>query len=161
MKTKNIFISVLILIIILVQQSTIMIKADSIPSAVASEYRNRIVTSARSYLGVEYVFGSMSQDAVDCSGLALLVYRESGFLNWNRYSHNTTLIRNGLIEDGCNESSTPQHIGCVFYSNNYGHMGIYVGGNQVIHASSVHDVVEYDNLDSRPRVYYKPANWMY
>src|SRR5262245_17846019 len=45
-------------------------------NAVVSGYRGNVLTVAKSYLGVRYVWGGQSRNGVDCSGLVLVAYRD-------------------------------------------------------------------------------------
>ena len=136
-------------------------RADGIPEPVAAMYRSNIVSQAESYLGTPYVYGGMSSSGVDCSGLCLLVYQNVGFMAWNNYAHSTYSIHTSLSNSGLTGSTTPQHTGCLFFSNSYAHMGIYVGGGEIIHAPGSGSVVSKVGVGNTYREYYKPVSWMY
>lgn len=161
MSTNKKFFSLILSMAMVFAMFSFNASADSIPSSVAAKYRSNIISQAQSYLGVPYVYGGMSRSGVDCSGLSLLVYREAGFMAWNNYAHYTGSIKTSLENAGCSSSTSPQHIGCVFFSNSYGHMGIYVGNNQIIHAPGSGQTVCYGTASSTTRYYYKPVSWMY
>lgn len=90
-----------------------------------------IVAAAKNYLGVPYVWGGASSSGVDCSGLVLLAHKAIG-VNLAHYS--------GSIGSGgkavSRAEAQPGDVVC--YS---GHVGIYIGGNQMIHAPQTGDVV--------------------
>lgn len=93
------------------------------PAAAASG----IVGIAAQYIGVPYVWGGTSPAGFDCSGLVQYVYAQAG------YSIPRTagdIGRGGTIVSAA--EAQPGDI--VWYP--YGHVGIYVGNGQMIHAPS-------------------------
>ena len=159
-KQKILCVCMILLILFSITSPNSKVQADTIPPGVAETYRNNIVSQASSYLGVPYVFGGMSSSGVDCSGLALLVYRNAGFIAWDSYAHNTYSIHTSLVNAGCSGSSSPQHKGCVFFSNSYSHMGVYVGDGMIIHAPGSDQTVCCVSAGSG-KTYFKPVAWMY
>ena len=92
-----------------------------------------IVETAKKYLGYPYVYGGMSPSGFDCSGFVNYVYKLNGY-SMNRvasaiYYNNGTYVDKANLQPG----------DLVFFSNSseyVGHVGIYIGGNQFIHAST-------------------------
>ena len=91
-----------------------------------------IVAEAYKYLGVPYVWGGASMSGVDCSGLVMLAHRAIG-VSLSHYS--------GSIGSGGRSVSRAEALpgDVVCYS---GHVGIYLGKNQMIHAPQTGDVVK-------------------
>ena len=91
-----------------------------------------IVAEAYKYLGVPYVWGGASMSGVDCSGLVMLAHRAIG-VSLSHYS--------GSIGSGGRSVSRAEALpgDVVCYS---GHVGIYLGNNQMIHAPQTGDVVK-------------------
>jgi len=93
---------------------------------------NAIVDFAMQYQGVPYVFGGTSPSGFDCSGFIWYVYSHNGYgfsrANVKSYWNMATKI------------SSPQPGDLVFLENTYingpSHMGIYIGGNKMVHAGS-------------------------
>ncbi|PNB77266.1 hypothetical protein C1X30_29405, partial [Pseudomonas sp. FW305-BF6] len=93
---------------------------------------NAIVDFAMKYQGVPYVFGGTSPSGFDCSGFIWYVYSHNGYgfsrANVKSYWNMATKI------------SSPQPGDLVFLENTYingpSHMGIYIGGNKMVHAGS-------------------------
>lgn len=102
-----------------------------------------IVNTAKQYLGVPYVWAGTSPNGFDCSGLVYYVYRECGY-NINRTA--ATIYQNGVSVDK-SELQAGDAI-CFSGSSNddIGHVGIYIGGGQFIHASSAGGCVIISNL---------------
>jgi cell wall-associated NlpC family hydrolase len=96
---------------------------------------------AMQYLGVPYVWGGASPSGFDCSGLASYAYAQIG----KSVPHYTGAIwaafpkvPSGQLEPG----------DMVFF-NGLGHMGIYIGGGQYVHAPHTGDVVKVSSLGDR------------
>jgi cell wall-associated NlpC family hydrolase len=97
-----------------------------------------VVGIAMRYLGVPYVWGGASPAGFDCSGLVSYVYAQLGIslphytvAQWNA----TIPISRGQLQPG----------DLVFFDS-LGHVGIYIGGNQFIHAPHTGDVVRVSSL---------------
>jgi len=93
----------------------------------------KIVNTAMQYLGTPYVWAGTSPSGFDCSGLVYYVFKECGY-STNRTA--ATLYSNGEYVE--KENLQVGDIIC-FTSTNYsyiGHVGIYIGDGQFIHASS-------------------------
>ena len=100
-----------------------------------------IVNYAEKFLGVPYVYGGTSPSGFDCSGLVYYCYRHFG------YSVNRTAA--GLSYNGTSVSALRPGDVLLFTSvdgSYIGHCGIYIGGNQFIHAPHTGDVVKISNL---------------
>ena len=106
-----------------------------------------IVDTAMKYMGVPYVWGGTSESGFDCSGLVYYVYKECG------YSIDRTAAT--IYEDGTYVDKSDLEVGdaICFSSASYsiGHVGIYIGGGQFIHASSASGEVIISDLNN---VYY-------
>jgi len=109
-----------------------------------------IVNICISMLGVEYTWAGESRDGVDCSGLIVYAYRQIGI----SLPHQSNSQKNC----GVGISRSDIQVGDIVCwdirgsSDSVEHVGIYVGGGQVIHASSTRDRVEYGNVDMYPIV---------
>ena len=95
-------------------------------------------TIATRYLGVPYVWGGASPSGFDCSGLVMYVYAQLGISlphytvsQWNA----TTPISMSQIEPGD-----------LLFFDHLGHVGIYIGGGQFIHAPHTGTVVQISSL---------------
>jgi cell wall-associated NlpC family hydrolase len=113
-----------------------------------------IVDYALGFLGVKYVYGGTSPSGFDCSGLVYYCYRHFGY-SVNRTA--TAQSYNGKVV-----SSTELQPGdLVFFSSSaygktIGHVGIYIGNGQFIHAPHTGDVVKISSLSQS---YYKTHYW--
>ena len=99
----------------------------------------RIMEEAQKYIGYPYVWGGASPEtSFDCSGFVSWVYTESGVYNTGR------LGATGLY--GICKKITPEQVqpgDLVFFQGTMGdaadgitHVGIYVGGNHMLHCGS-------------------------
>ena len=105
---------------------------DNVSSVPPSSSGSSAVSIAYQYLGVPYVYGGASPSGFDCSGFTMYVYNQLGIslphgatpqLKYGTYVSRSELQPGDLVffSDGSYPAS---------------HVGIYVGDDQFIHASS-------------------------
>ena len=99
----------------------------------ATSKADKIIATAKKYIGVPYVWGGESPSGFDCSGFVQYVFKVHG-ISLNRttetqYKHGSYVSKSNL---------KPGDL--VFFQNTYragiSHVGIYIGNGQFIHASS-------------------------
>ena len=101
-----------------------------------------IVATAKKYLGYKYVYGGSSPSTgFDCSGFTSYVYKQHG-ITINRtaagqYSNGVAVNRANL-----------QPGDLVMFGSPINHVAIYIGGGQIIHASTPSTGVRIDSLTS-------------
>ena len=93
-----------------------------------SSLRSAIVDYAYSFLGTPYVYGGASRSGTDCSGLTMQLFGYYGCVS--QYYASQPISRSEL-----------QPGDLVFFYEGIGHVGIYIGGGQFIHASDYGVVV--------------------
>ena len=105
----------------------------------------KAVSIAMRYLGIPYVYaGADPITGFDCSGLTMYVYQQLGIhlLHWTGYQiHEGTPVPRWALAPG----------DLVFFYDEGGvpgHVGIYIGNNQFIHAPHTGDVVKISTLDT-------------
>lgn len=118
-------------------KSQVKLKKDKLPSSSGtySEADNYIKKIAESWIGVKYKYGGDTRDGVDCSGFVKSVYVELGqFIPRTSYEQylNSFPTNNPRVGD------------LVFFKKNdkIYHVGLYVGNDMMIHASSSLGVVK-------------------
>lgn len=120
-------------------------KVASLPS-ISGCNGSSIVAICESMLGVSYVWAGESTSGVDCSGLVVFAYRQVGV--------SVPHLAQSITSCGINVSRSDIAVGdviCWDTGGGYcGHVGIYVGGGQVIHASSSRGSVVYGSVDMMP-----------
>ena len=97
-----------------------------------------VVGIAMRYLGVPYVWGGSSPRGFDCSGFTMYVYAQIGVslphYTGSQYAMGTAVSRDQLQP------------GDLVFFDGLGHEGIYIGGNQFIHAPHTGDVVKISSI---------------
>lgn len=105
------------------------------PKPVESEAKasaSTLVNEAKKLIGIPYKWGGTSTAGFDCSGFIFYVYNKAGY-DISRTSAQGYYDRSYDVDQ-------PQLGDLVFFENTYkkgiSHLGIYVGNNSFIHASS-------------------------
>jgi cell wall-associated NlpC family hydrolase len=98
-----------------------------------------VVGVALSQLGVPYVWGGSSPGGFDCSGLVMWAYAQVGVSlphsSYAQYGYGVPVSRDQLQP------------GDLVFFDGLGHVGIYIGGGQFVHAPHTGDVVKISSLD--------------
>lgn len=93
----------------------------------------QIVNIARTHLGQRYVYGAAGPSSFDCSGLTQYVHRQAGIS-----IPRTVGSQQAAARPVSKSSARP---GDLIFIGGY-HVGIYVGGGQMIDAPKTGDVVK-------------------
>jgi cell wall-associated NlpC family hydrolase len=111
---------------------------DGVGASVPARYGG-VVGIAMRYLGVPYRWGGASPSTgFDCSGFTMYVYAQIG-VSLPHYTGAQWAMGSPVSRD----QLAP---GDLVFFNNLGHMGIYIGGNQFIHAPHTGDVVKISSM---------------
>jgi cell wall-associated NlpC family hydrolase len=97
-----------------------------------------VVGVAMAQLGKPYVWGAAGPDVFDCSGLVVYSYAQVGV----SLPHSSFALWNA----GVYVSEDQLQPGDLVFFDGLGHVGIYIGGGQFIHAPHTGDVVKISNL---------------
>lgn len=112
---------------------------DETVSVAPPSHYTGVVGIAMQYLGVPYVWGGASPSGFDCSGLVVFVYAQVGV---SLPHHAATMYNYGVPV-----SRDALEPGDLVFFDGLGHMGIYIGGGQFIHAPHTGDVVKISSLN--------------
>ena len=92
------------------------------------------------YLGTPYVWGGASPSGFDCSGFTMYVYAQVGVSlphsSYAQYGMGVPVAQSDLQP------------GDLVFFYGLGHVGIYIGGGQYIHAPHTGDVVKISSIGS-------------
>jgi cell wall-associated NlpC family hydrolase len=111
-----------------------------ISSSVPGDRYSSVVGIAMQYLGTPYVYGGESPSGFDCSGLVAYVYAQVGV----SLPHYT--VAQWDYADSVSVSRSQLQPGDLVFFAGLGHVGIYVGGGNFIHAPHTGSVVRIDSL---------------
>lgn len=109
----------------------------------------KLVATAKKYIGTPYAFGGTTPSAFDCSGYLQYVFRENGI--------NIPRMADEQYSLGVNAKTKNELVAgdLVFFSTDndgISHVGIYLGGGEFIHASSSKGV----RIDELSNSYWQP-----
>jgi cell wall-associated NlpC family hydrolase len=97
-----------------------------------------VVGVAMSMLGTPYVWGGSSPGGFDCSGLVMWAYAQVGVSlphsSYAQFTYGVPVSRDQLQP------------GDLVFFDGLGHVGIYIGGDQFVHAPHTGDVVKISSL---------------
>ncbi|EPY2275123.1 C40 family peptidase, partial [Clostridium sporogenes] len=113
-------------------------RGESSVSEKAPATHGDVISYARQYLGTPYVWGGTSPSGFDCSGFVQYVYRNAAGIELPRDTY-------GQIGAGSRVSQDQLQPGDLVFPHT-GHVGIYIGGGQMIHASKPGDVVKISSV---------------
>ena len=98
-----------------------------------------VVGVAMQYLGTPYVWAGAAPGGFDCSGLVSYAYAQLGVAlphsSYAMWGYGTAVPRDQLQP------------GDLVFFEGLGHVGIYIGGDQFVHAPHTGDVVKISSLD--------------
>ena len=108
---------------------------------------HHLVDEARKWLGTRYRYGGDSRKGTDCSGMTMQVYKKITGIKLPRDSRSQQSFTKRIKRTDL----TPGDL--VFFASKaggsrVGHVGIYIGGGEFIHASSSRGVI-ISSLDER------------
>lgn len=112
-------------------------------SASAGSAASSAVAIAQKYLGVPYLWGGASPSGFDCSGLTLYVFAQLGI----SLPHSAALQYNYGTHVSRDQLQPGDLVFAGFSAAGIHHVGIYVGGGQMISAPYTGAVVRYGSID--------------
>ena len=117
--------------------STTIRPSTNVPTT--NKYGSTVVAAAYSKLGCPYVWGASGPNSFDCSGLVMWCYAQAG-VSLDHYSGSQG-------QSGAIIPLSQAQPGDILWKS--GHVGIYIGNGQYIHAPQTGDVVKIASNVSR------------
>ena len=105
--------------------------------------RARIVSFSKEYLGKPYVWGASSGKAFDCSGFTMYLFKKFNI----SLDHTATSQFNSGAKVEKSKLMPGDLVFFTTYKAGPSHVGMYIGNNKFIHASSGEDKVTISSLD--------------
>ncbi len=108
-----------------------------------SNLQENIILESEAWIGTPYCYGGSTKECTDCSGFVKNVYDKYGY-NLPRTSSDQYKFGDKIGDNNAQAGDL------VFFSDNnkITHVGIYLGGNVFIHASSSNGVIKQSLSDS-------------
>lgn len=117
-------------------------------SSATSAKGSEVVSYAKQFLGVRYVYGGASSSGFDCSGFTMYVMKHFGYslphTATGQMAYGTSVAKSALQPGDLVFFCDPS----IANGKAASHVGIYIGSNQFIHASSGGGQVKIDSLSS-------------
>ncbi|MHB1138131.1 MAG: C40 family peptidase, partial [Microthrixaceae bacterium] len=113
---------------------------EPLPASAPRSGAGGAIAAAQTMLGVPYRYGGSTPSGFDCSGLMLW--------SWNQVG--VSLPRTSGAQRAATQRITRDQLqpgDLVFYGNPVSHVGMYVGGGQMIHSPHTGDVVKISPID--------------
>ena len=120
-------------------QTVTQIAQNTIANSQGNEMGKAVVDYAVQFVGNPYVWGGTSlTNGADCSGFVMSVYSNFGV----GLPHSSSALRSRGTDVGGIQNAQPGDIVC--YS---GHVGLYIGNGQIVHASSARTGIKISNAN--------------
>ena len=113
--------------------------------------KEKLLTSYSKWKGTPYKYDSISKKGIDCSGLVYVTFKSQFGINLPRSTNQQAKV-------GEKVSKSALHIGdLVFFKTGIRtyHVGVYMGGNRFMHASTSHGV----KISRLSNPYWKKTYW--
>ncbi|MBN2028578.1 MAG: C40 family peptidase [Actinobacteria bacterium] len=113
----------------------------TVPTPDPPPYASAVVQVAYAQLGKPYQYAGSGPNVFDCSGLVMYCYAQVGV----RLPHSSYMQARCGVPVSYSELAQ----GDLVFFHGYGHVGMYIGGGQYIHAPHTGDVVRIADLGRR------------
>ncbi|GAA1827784.1 hypothetical protein GCM10009772_01940 [Pseudonocardia alni subsp. carboxydivorans] len=113
------------------------------PAAQAAAARSGAMSTAMAQLGKPYRWGATGPSAFDCSGLVHYAFSKAG-KDLPRTSRAQAQVGTPVSKSNLKPGDL------VFFYSPVSHVGIYIGGGQIVHASTSGQPVKISDIDRMP-----------
>ena len=118
---------------------------DAQASTASSSEGERIAAFAKQYVGYKYVYGGTTPSGFDCTGFAYYVFNSCGY-NLSRSC--SVQCRSGVAVSRANLQPGDLILFCNGGNGTIGHVGIYIGGGNIVHAENSRTGVVISTINS-------------
>ena len=109
---------------------------------------DELLETAKEYLGVPYIWAANGPSAFDCSGFTKYVYKKNG-ITLPRYSGHQANVGTKIAYDELQKGDLVFFDTAKGFHKKVNHVGIYIGDNKFIHASSARKRVMITSFSSK------------
>ncbi|GAA4980372.1 C40 family peptidase [Pseudonocardia tropica] len=113
------------------------------PAAQAAAARSGAMSTAMAQIGKPYRWGATGPSAFDCSGLVSYAFSKAG-KDLPRTSRAQAQVGTPVSKSNLKPGDL------VFFYSPVSHVGIYIGGDQIVHASTSGQPVKISDIDRMP-----------
>lgn len=125
------------------QTAPTRVASTSQPTKTVTDSGRALINTATSLMGIRYRWGGTSRNGFDCSGFVQYVFRQHG-VRLPRTSTEQSRVGNSVPR---NQLRTGDLVFFITRGRRISHVGIYIGNNRFIHASSGGNRIRVNELE--------------
>jgi cell wall-associated NlpC family hydrolase len=124
------------------RSATITLNPQAVAAAAPAAVRKSAMQKALGKIGSPYRYGAAGPNAFDCSGLVMSAFKKAG-VTLPRTSSAQSKVGTAVSRDQLRPGDL------VFFYSPVSHVGIYIGGGRMVHASTSGEPVQISSIGNR------------